>query len=570
MAANPPEGPEPEPPLWEQIASQSRQLPGGERLQKVLASTGWGSRRICEELIAEGRVTVNGEVAVLGRRVDAENDLIEVDGAPVGVRPGLVYYLLNKPSGVVTTAKDTHGRTTVVDLVPKEPRVFPVGRLDADTEGLLLLTNDGDITHRITHPSHGVEKEYLAHVKGSVTHGELRRLPRRRRARRRHDGPRRGVAAVSRRPPVDDPRGPQPSGTADVRCDRPSGAPTRAHAGGPDHRPVVAARRLARAQHRRASGVDGGRCRAGTPVRFRSVSSPVATPRTANVIGLGLVGGSIAFGLRRRGWRVYGDDARADTMARALEIGAIDGAGLATDAEITFVSVPVRAIDEAVKRALTETSGLVTDVGSVKGPVTAACTDARFIGGHPMAGSELDGLDGADGDMFNGAIWVLTPTDATDDRALASVSAVIRSLGAEVVALTAERHDQVVAVVSHVPHLTAATLMQVASDRAEEHAALLRLAAGGFRDMTRIASGHPDIWLDICSQNRPAIVTALDGLIGRLSEIRDVVDADDREALEVTLTGARDARDQPARSSRPSRERRRGADTDSRSNRCGR
>ena len=176
MATHPPEGHEPEPPLWEQLAEQSRQLPGGERLQKVLASTGWGSRRICEELIAEGRVSVNGEVAVLGRRVDAEHDRIEVDGAPVGVRPGLVYYLLNKPAGVVTTAKDTHGRKTVVDLVPSEPRVFPVGRLDADTEGLLLLTNDGDITHRITHPSHGVEKEYLVHVKGRLTAGQLRQL----------------------------------------------------------------------------------------------------------------------------------------------------------------------------------------------------------------------------------------------------------------------------------------------------------------------------------------------------------------------------------------------------------
>lgn len=176
MAAHPPDGPRPEPPLWEQQAAQNRQLPGGERLQKVLASTGWGSRRVCEELIAEGRVTVNGEVAALGRRVDAEHDLIEVDGAPVGVRPGLVYYLLNKPAGVVTTAKDTHGRKTVVDLVPSEPRVFPVGRLDADTEGLLLLTNDGDITHRITHPSHGVEKEYLVHVKGRLTAGQLRQL----------------------------------------------------------------------------------------------------------------------------------------------------------------------------------------------------------------------------------------------------------------------------------------------------------------------------------------------------------------------------------------------------------
>jgi 23S rRNA pseudouridine2605 synthase len=166
----------PEAPLWEQWRERSAGLPGGERLQKVLAATGWGSRRTCEELIAAGRVTVNGETAVLGRRVDAENDSIEVDGAPVGIKPGLVYYLLNKPTGVVTTAKDTHGRPTVVDLVPAEPRVFPVGRLDADTEGLLLLTNDGELAHRISHPSHGVDKEYLVHVRGELSAGAIRRL----------------------------------------------------------------------------------------------------------------------------------------------------------------------------------------------------------------------------------------------------------------------------------------------------------------------------------------------------------------------------------------------------------
>lgn len=166
-----------EPPLWEQLAEQSAQLHQGVRLQKVLAATGWGSRRVCEELIAEERVTVNGEVAVLGRRVDADVDRVEVDGAPIGVRPGLVYYLLNKPAGVVTTSKDTHGRPTVIELVPAEPRVFSVGRLDADTEGLLLLTNDGDLANRIAHPSHGVEKEYLAEVGGgAVSAGHLRQL----------------------------------------------------------------------------------------------------------------------------------------------------------------------------------------------------------------------------------------------------------------------------------------------------------------------------------------------------------------------------------------------------------
>ncbi|MFN8038009.1 MAG: pseudouridine synthase [Acidimicrobiales bacterium] len=148
----------------------------GERLQKVLARSGFGSRRVCEDIIAAGRVRVNGEPAVLGRRVDPEADVVEVDGVPVGVAPGLVYFLLNKPVGVVTTADDPQGRPTVVELVPDDPRVFPVGRLDVDTEGLLLLTNDGTLTHRLTHPSFGVEKEYLASVQGQPTRGELRRL----------------------------------------------------------------------------------------------------------------------------------------------------------------------------------------------------------------------------------------------------------------------------------------------------------------------------------------------------------------------------------------------------------
>ena len=148
----------------------------GERLQKVLARAGLGSRRVCEDVIAAGRVRVNGERAALGRRVDPEADVVEVDGVPIGVAPGLVYFLLNKPVGVVTTADDPQGRPTVVELVPDDPRVFPVGRLDADTEGLLLLTNDGSLTHRLTHPSFGVDKEYLASVQGQPTRGELRRL----------------------------------------------------------------------------------------------------------------------------------------------------------------------------------------------------------------------------------------------------------------------------------------------------------------------------------------------------------------------------------------------------------
>jgi 23S rRNA pseudouridine2605 synthase len=147
-----------------------------ERLQKVLARAGIGSRRACEELIAQGRVTVNGELAALGTRVDPSVDEVEVDGSLVPVAQGLVHYLLNKPAGVVTTASDPQGRPTVIELVPPQPRVFAVGRLDADTEGLLIVTNDGPLAHRLTHPSFGIEKEYVALVAATPRPADLRAL----------------------------------------------------------------------------------------------------------------------------------------------------------------------------------------------------------------------------------------------------------------------------------------------------------------------------------------------------------------------------------------------------------
>lgn len=149
---------------------------GPQRVQKVLARAGVASRRVAEDLIEAGRVRVDGKVVVLGNRVDPAVQLLELDGAPIALAPGLVHYLLNKPTGVISTASDPHGRPTVVQLVPPEPRVFPVGRLDGDTEGLLLITNNGELTHRLTHPSYGVEKEYLAEVDGTLSSGQLRRL----------------------------------------------------------------------------------------------------------------------------------------------------------------------------------------------------------------------------------------------------------------------------------------------------------------------------------------------------------------------------------------------------------
>jgi 23S rRNA pseudouridine2605 synthase len=147
-----------------------------QRLQKAIANAGLMSRRAAEELIAAGRVTIDGRVAILGDRVEVGGHRVEVDGLPLPISPDLVTYLLYKPIGVVSTAKDPEGRPTVVDLVPPEPRVVPVGRLDADSEGLLLVSNDGELTLRVTHPRYGMTKTYVATVAGQPSRRTIRRL----------------------------------------------------------------------------------------------------------------------------------------------------------------------------------------------------------------------------------------------------------------------------------------------------------------------------------------------------------------------------------------------------------
>lgn len=151
-------------------------MPDPQRLQKVMAAAGIASRRASEELIAAGRVTVNGEIAELGRKVDPAADDIRLDGERINADPDLAYVVLNKPRGVITTADDPEGRPTVVDMVHLPVRLFPVGRLDQDTEGLLLLTNDGELAHKLMHPSFQVPRTYVALVPAPVKNEQLRQL----------------------------------------------------------------------------------------------------------------------------------------------------------------------------------------------------------------------------------------------------------------------------------------------------------------------------------------------------------------------------------------------------------
>jgi prephenate dehydrogenase len=271
------------------------------------------------------------------------------------------------------------------------------------------------------------------------------------------------------------------------------------------------------------------------------------------VVGTGLIGGSIGLALAELGHDVVGFDRDRDRLDRAQELGAARSIAAsleeaASGADAAFVALPVGAIADAAARLVDAGVPLVTDVGSVKGPVVAEVTRrcaeraARFIGGHPMAGSEQDGIEGARADLFVGAAWVVTPTPATAEDAYTMLRALLRDLQADVVAVTPDDHDVLVSFVSHVPQLAASTLMDVATTHEAGHRALLRLAAGGFRDMTRIAASQPSIWLDVLTSNRDAVVGALDVYLAGLQHARDIVAAGDREALKAMLDRARAAR----------------------------
>ena len=267
--------------------------------------------------------------------------------------------------------------------------------------------------------------------------------------------------------------------------------------------------------------------------------------RRFEIIGLGLIGSSIGLRLRALGWHVSGTDVNGTRSDRALEIGAVDHIGEDPGASMVFIATPPAEVVETAARVLEDTARratIVTDVAGVKARIVSELASPRFVGGHPMAGSEQEGPDGADPFLFNGATWVLTPNENTNPEALQEVREIIFSLGADPLLLAPERHDALVAVVSHLPHLTAANLMAVAADASIEHHSLLRLAAGGFRDMTRIAAGDPAIWPDIFRDNATAVLAALDSLRSRLDEARRIVASGDREALVALLNYAKMAR----------------------------
>jgi prephenate dehydrogenase len=273
------------------------------------------------------------------------------------------------------------------------------------------------------------------------------------------------------------------------------------------------------------------------------------------IIGTGLIGGSVGLALKARSEGVVVAYDRAESISqRAVERGAADQAARSiqeavSGADVVFVATPVGAIAasvaEAAKAAVS--GAIITDVGSTKERVVLEVEGSlprglTFVGGHPMAGTEQDGIDAASPDLFDGAWWILTPTDKVDPDTYGRLHGLLTTLGARIMALKPAEHDELMAVVSHLPQLTATALMNMAAERGEDHAGLLALAAGGFRDVTRVAASNPEIWLDICRENRDAIVSTLGLFADRLLTLRDLVKQDDQGRLREALLQAREAR----------------------------
>lgn len=277
------------------------------------------------------------------------------------------------------------------------------------------------------------------------------------------------------------------------------------------------------------------------------------------IAGLGLIGASLAAALRNAfpDVRICGADIDGQTCQIALERGWVDGAcapddpafrDFVADADLVVVATPVDA-SESILRMLAEWgyAGVITDTASTKAHLARVAAEIlpnpqNYVPGHPMAGSEVNGIEGARPDLFKGAYWILCPDASTPPEHFTRLHELVTGLGARVIALKREDHDQSVAIVSHVPHFMASSLMQLASRHADKDRSLMRLAAGGFKDSTRIAAGSPELWCGIAFDNASAIRAGLEEMGQIIGQFSNALATGDRAGLTRLLADAAEAR----------------------------
>lgn len=275
------------------------------------------------------------------------------------------------------------------------------------------------------------------------------------------------------------------------------------------------------------------------------------------VIGLGLIGGSFAIGLKKRALvkHVVGFDLNLSECQRGLQLGVIDEHAddlikAAANADLIMLAVPVNAIESILIKIapVLKPDTLITDVGSTKMNIIEAAQrvfnvlPSHFVPGHPIAGAEKSGVGAANADLFERHKVILTPLAETDAEATCKIAALWQSLGAEVLEMTPQRHDEVLAATSHLPHILAFSLVDTLAHE-EQNKDIFRYAAGGFRDFTRIAASDPVMWHDICDANREAILDQIDQFTSGLSRLRTAIEHGDSETLLSIFTRARVARE---------------------------
>ena len=278
------------------------------------------------------------------------------------------------------------------------------------------------------------------------------------------------------------------------------------------------------------------------------------------IVGMGLIGASIA-GAVRKAWpdvRIAGLDTDERTRGIALQKGLVDEALADTDerfaqllaheCDLVILATPVDA-DEPYLRAIADSgyAGVVTDTASTKVRVSTMADEIlrfpqNFVPGHPMAGSEVNGIDGARDDLFQGAYWILCPDEATPPEHIPALHELVTGLGARMITIPRDQHDRAVAVVSHVPHFVASSLVALATRAADDQRSIMRLAAGGFKDTTRIAAGSPSLWCGIAFDNADQVMTGLRDMQGILGSFADALEAGDRETLTRMLKESADVR----------------------------
>ncbi len=263
--------------------------------------------------------------------------------------------------------------------------------------------------------------------------------------------------------------------------------------------------------------------------------------RSLGIVGVGLIGGSIGLAARKAGWEVVGVDT-PEVLEEAVELAAIDRPSTikeVRDADLLVLATPISKVRDLLSQ-LPPTNALVTDAASTKNAIVeeAGRQDLRFVGGHPMAGSQLAGVTNAKTDLFSGARYFLTPTGETKPGDYREVANFVRELGATPTAVDPEKHDLLMAALSHLPHLMAAALLKVASDISPE---ALSFAGPSFRDLTRVGASNPELWSDILAENAPALGEALGAFAGSMAKLGSEIG--DKKSMKRRFDEAQDAYD---------------------------